>query len=117
MPARAGLLSRPMDAREKHMAECRKLYPFRPVEQEMIDEQVRKKCNLPPVVKTAEQGVKDMQARIDMLKGDKANTLNAMDDATGHRLADLSKVLSDLNRDIAEAETRLTEYKAQQGLN
>ena len=106
-----------MDAREKHMAKCRKLYPFRPVEQELIDDEIRKKYHLPPAARTAEQGVKDMEARIAMLKGDKAQTLDAMEDATGDHLAALTDALNDLNRDIPEAEARLTEYKAQQGLN
>ena len=105
------------DPREKHLRECREKYPYRPAEADLIDEQVRKKCNLPPNVKTADQGVLDMQARIDMLKGDKAKTLNAMDGADGHRLASLTGDLNELNQEIAEAETRLTEYKAQQGLN
>jgi hypothetical protein len=106
-----------MDAREKHMAKCRKLYPFRPVEQELIEDEIRKKNGLPPAARTAEQGVKDMLARIEMLKGDKAQTIEAMDEATGDHLAALTDALNDLNRDIAEAEARLTEYKAQQGLN
>ena len=118
MRARPGLQSIAMDdPREKHIQECLKKYPFRPAEQEMIDEQVRKKCKLPPLVKTAKQGVRDMQARIDMLKGDKAKCLNAMDDATGPALGALTADLAQLNRDLAEAETRLAEYKAQQGVN
>ena len=119
MPARAGVVFiMPLeDAREKHLEECRKLYPYRPVEQEMIDDDIRKKYHLPPVARTAEQGVKDMQARIDLLKGDKVKLLDAMDEATGHRLDDLTKVLNEYNQGIAEAEARLTEYKAQQGLN
>jgi hypothetical protein len=107
----------PEDPREKHLRECREKYPYRPAEQDLIDEQARKKCDLPSVVKTADQGVLDMQARIDMLKGDKAKALNALDDAEGPLRTTLLKDLDELNRDLHEAETRLTEYKAQQGLN
>jgi hypothetical protein len=106
-----------MDAREKHMAKCRKLYPYRPVEQELLEDEARKKNGLPPSPRTAEQGVKDMQARIEMLKGDKAEILDAMDEASGFHLDDLTKILNEHNQWIAEAEARLTEYKAQRGLN
>ena len=109
------------DPREERLRLIREKYPFRPALQEMIDEQVAKKLNekfgIPVPTKTPDQGVKDMQARIEMLKGDKAETLNAMDEATGHQLEQLTKDLNDLNWEIKEAETRLTEYKAQQGLN
>jgi hypothetical protein len=119
MPARAGVVSNmPLDdPREKYLEEFRKQYPLRDAESEMIDDEIRKKHNLPPLARTAKQGVKDMQARIEMVKGDKAKLLDAMDGATGHRLADLTKVLNEYNQEIAEAEARLTEYKAQQGLN
>jgi hypothetical protein len=107
----------PDDPLEKHLQECQEKFPLRPAEAEMIGEEALKKCNLPVPQKTADQGVKDMQARIDMLKGDKAETLDAMDDAAGHHLEQLTKNLNEINREIAEAEVRLTEYKAQQGLN
>ena len=123
MPARAGLPSAmpTEDPRKNHIRECQEKYPLRPAEEEMILEAValdlHKKFGQPLPTKTADQGVKDMQARIAMLKGDKAKTLDAMDGADGHRLAELTKVLNEYNQEIAEAETRLTEYKAQQGLN
>ena len=109
------------DPREKHIQECLKKYPLRPAMQEMNEEQVQQKLakqfGLPAPIKTADQGVKDMQARIDMLKGDKAKTLDAMDIATDQTLLALTADLNKLNQDLAEAETRLTEYKAQQGVN
>jgi len=105
------------DLRERHIRESLEKYPLRPAEAEMLVEEALKQCKQPVPQKTADQGVKDMQARIDMLKGDKAETLDAMDDATGHRLEQLTKILNELNGEIKTAEVRLTEYKAQQGLN
>jgi len=105
------------DPRERHIRESLEKYPLRPAEQELIEEQVPKDIKLPVPPKTADQGVKDMLARIEMLKGDKAKTLDAMDDATGHLLEQLTKDLNEINRELSEAEVRLTEYQAQQGLN
>jgi hypothetical protein len=107
--------------REERLRKFQEKYPLRPAMQEMVEEQVQQKLakqfGLPVPPKTADQGVKDMQARIDMLKGDKVETLNAMDDATGYRLEKLTEGLNEIDREIKEAEVRLTEYKAQQGLN
>ena len=124
----AGLSYVPMDEdaldkafREERLRKFQEKYPLRPAMQEMVEEQVQQKLakqfGLPVPPKTADQGVKDMQARIDMLKGDKVETLNAMDDATGYRLEKLTEGLNEIDREIKEAEVRLTEYKAQQGLN
>jgi hypothetical protein len=107
--------------REEQLRKFQEQFPFRPVEAEMIEEQVAQKMSekfgIPAPRKTADEGVKAMQARIEMLKGDKAETLDAMDNATGHRLEKLTEGLNEINQEIKEAEVRLTEYKAQQGLN
>jgi hypothetical protein len=109
------------DPREERLRKFREQYPLRPAEQEMIEEQVQhtlaNKFGLPVHQKTADEGVKAMQARIEMLKRDKAETLGAMDGATGYRLERLIHDLNEINQEIKEAEVRLTEYKAQQGLN
>jgi hypothetical protein len=106
-----------MDDLETHIEKMLKEFPLRPAEDDISQDAVAAKLGLPRPEKTAEQGIRDMQARIDMLKGDKAQLLNAMDGATGDRFNELTVTLDTFNRDLAEAETRLAEYKAQAGLN
>ena len=107
--------------REERLRKFREKFPFRPVEQDMIAEQVAKKMHekfgIPVPRKTAEQGIEMMEARIKLLKGDKAETLEAMDDSQGHLLEKLTEGLNEINRELKDAETQLAEYKAQRGLN
>ncbi|MDE2102884.1 MAG: hypothetical protein KGL39_36910 [Patescibacteria group bacterium] len=81
---------------------------------EMLREQMAGKI-LP---RPAAEGIADMQARLTQLRDDKQTILNRLqqaetlpDDAEWDRVAEL-------NRQIAEAETRLKHYQMQQeGLN
>lgn len=103
--------------RERHLRESLEKYPLRPDDADMADEYARAKSGQPQRVRAAVEGLRAMQSRIAMLKADKTKTLEAMDDAGGALLATLTADLNRLNKDLAEAEIRLTEYQAQQGLN
>lgn len=65
-----------------------------------------------PVTRPAAQGIADMESRIQSLKQQKANVLNHFNSP------DAEKRLDEINRQLCEAESRLTEYQTQlQGLN
>ena len=114
MPARPGLPSLDMDEdeldkafREERLRKFQEQFPFRPAKQGMVEEEVARKLReqfgIPIPKKTAGQGVSDMQARIEMVKDDKAKTLDPVDEANGHHLDELSDILNRLNKDLARA--------------
>jgi hypothetical protein len=85
---------------------------------EMVVDSSRRDCGLPPVARSPEQGIADMKARVVLINEDKRNTLNALLDDQHPGRAELLEFLDELNRELAEAQQRLTEYETQaQGKN
>jgi hypothetical protein len=80
---------------------------------EMVVDAARRATGRPPAARSPERGIADMKARIVQIKLDKRNTLNALLDDLHPNREHLRAFLTDLNRELAEAEQRLTEYAAQ----
>jgi hypothetical protein len=66
----------------------------------------------------ASQGVTDMQARIDLLTGQKRLILDQIEEADPQIASSLTQQLNSLNTELREAQDRLAGYQTQlQGLN
>ena len=80
---------------------------------EMVVDDARRATGRPPAARSPERGIADMKARVVQINEDKRNTLNALLDDQHPGRAELLEFLDELNRELAEAQQRLTEYAAQ----
>jgi hypothetical protein len=85
-----------------------------PAELEMLNDTAHQAEHGRPMKRPAVQGIADMQARIELLTGQKRRLLDQMAGrmAKDERLSD-EAALADLNKDLREAEDRLREYQVQ----
>lgn len=79
---------------------------------EQVVDAARADCGLPPVARSPEQGVADMQARIKELTADKRRLLNN-DTLLIDARPEFENQLHTLNRQLREARQRLGEYRIQ----
>ena len=90
-------------------------YPLDPADLEMIVDGALQDCGKPPLKRTPQEGIADMQARISRLNNQKIQLLNAPDIRMEEII--LQEVRT-LNTELQEARDRLKEYQTQlEGLN
>lgn len=80
-------------------------------ELEMVADEVRKKTGLGPARRSPEQGIADMQTRLELLTAQKSKLLDQLEDHPTD--VQLANELSAVNKELLEAKERLAEYQSQ----